>query len=41
VRDATTDAAVPLTQVQVSWPEFLLSGKNLTTIVQARSARAD
>ena len=41
VRDATTDAAVPLTQVQVSWPEFILSGKNLTTVMQARTARAD
>ena len=41
VRDATTDVALPLTQVQVSWPEFLLSGKNLTTVMQARTARAD
>ena len=41
VRDAMTDLAVPLTQVQVSWPEFLLSGKNLTTVMQARTARAD
>ncbi|MCC7053022.1 MAG: carboxypeptidase regulatory-like domain-containing protein [Gemmatimonadaceae bacterium] len=41
VRDATTDLAVPLTQVHVAWPEFLLSGKNLTTVMQARTARAD
>ena len=41
VRDVSTDAAVPLTEVQVSWPEFLLSGKNLTTVMQARTARAD
>ncbi len=41
VRDATTDLPVPLTQVQVSWPEFLLSGRNLTTVTQARTARAD
>ena len=41
VRDATTDAALPLTEVQVAWPEFLLSGKNLTTVMQALTARAD
>lgn len=41
VRDASTDVAVPLSEVEVSWPEFLLSGRSLTTVRRERGVRTD